>query len=411
MKNHTKLFVFIIIIAVLTVAFNTSYTTVNIDNIATVVALGIDSDGDNNLKVSFQFTKPSSVSESGTSEPSSSIIKTVSASSISSAINLMNNYTGKEISLSHCKLIVFSEELAKKGITDEIYTLMNDMQVRPSSNIVISKCKAEYYIDNTKPLLEPLLAKYYEKFANSSQFTGYTSNATIGDFFDKMICHSCNPYAILGGINFELPKTDNNNSNDITSSVEAAGKSNYSTLSSSTTSENKGLAVFRDGIMVGELNAIETLAFMCISNDIKGFLISIPDPSVESGYLDVYLKPEKKTKINVSLTNGSPYVKVNCKFSGQIYSINKDVNYLDDKALSAVSKACDNYLKYVFTEYLYKTSKDLHSDINGIGTHALRLFLTSGEFEAYNWKNAYKDSFFDVSVSTSVKSSALLSES
>ena len=95
MKNHTKLFIFVIILIVLTVAFNDSYTIVNIDNIATVVALGIDSDGDNNLKVSFQFTKPSSVSESGTSQPSSSIIKTVSASSISSAVNLMNNYTRK----------------------------------------------------------------------------------------------------------------------------------------------------------------------------------------------------------------------------------------------------------------------------------------------------------------------------
>ena len=95
MKNHTKLFIFVIILVVLTVAFNDSYTTVNIDNIATVVALGIDSDGNNNLKVSFQFTKPSSVSESGTSQPSSSIIKTVSASSISSAVNLMNNYTRK----------------------------------------------------------------------------------------------------------------------------------------------------------------------------------------------------------------------------------------------------------------------------------------------------------------------------
>ena len=62
---------------------------------------------------------------------------------------------------------------------------------------------------------------------------------------------------------------------------------------------------------------------------------------------------------------------------------------MDDKALTAVSEACNSYLKYVFTEYLYKTSKDLHSDINGVGTHALKLFLTSGEFEDYNWKNAY----------------------
>ena len=90
MKNHSRLFILVLILIVLTVAFLDSYTTVNIDNIATVVAIGFDRDKNNTLKVSFQFTKPSSVYESGTSKPSSSIIKTVSASSVSSAINLMN---------------------------------------------------------------------------------------------------------------------------------------------------------------------------------------------------------------------------------------------------------------------------------------------------------------------------------
>ena len=61
-----------------------------------------------------------------------------------------------------------------------------------------------------------------------------------------MVCHDCSPYAILGA-----------------------------------PSENIGMAVFKDGTLVGELDAIETLSFMCISNDVKGFQISVPNPMLK----------------------------------------------------------------------------------------------------------------------------------
>ena len=140
--------------------------------------MAVDTSDTNTLKVTFQFTKASTVSESGSSGEDTTILNSVDASSISSAINLMNAYIGKELSLSHCKLIVFSEEIAQKGISDEIYTLMNDNQIRPSTNVVISKCNAKYYIENSKPIFEPLITKYYELYTNSSSYTGYTTNAT-----------------------------------------------------------------------------------------------------------------------------------------------------------------------------------------------------------------------------------------
>ena len=95
-------------------------------------------------------------------------------------------------------VIIFSEEIASTGISDEIYTLINDTQIRPSSNIIISKCRAKYYIEQTKPEVENLISKYYETFADSSRYTGHMPDATIGKFFNNLICKSCESYAILG---------------------------------------------------------------------------------------------------------------------------------------------------------------------------------------------------------------------
>ena len=190
-----NIFTFIVILVFIS-AFSSSYSSLNIDNLTYVLAIGIDTSDDNKLEVSFHFSNPIPA-ESSASEKSSPIINTVTTSSLSNAINLVNGYQGRQLNLSHCKIIIFSEEIAEKGISDEIYTLINDTQVRPSANIIISKCNAKYYMNQIQPEIENLLSKYYEIFTESSKYVGHMPNATIGDFFNSLICKTCEPYAIL----------------------------------------------------------------------------------------------------------------------------------------------------------------------------------------------------------------------
>lgn len=203
MRKFVKITFVLILIILFILAFSASYLSLSIDNLAYVLAIGIDKSSSSKLKVTFQFSTTAAISETGTSEKTPTIEKTVDASSISSAINLMNSYMGKQINMSHCKVIVFSEELAYEGISDEIYTLINDTQIRPSANIIISQCDAKYYIEKTDPELENLISKYYEIFTNSSSYTGFIPVATIGDFFNSLICNVCMPYTISGNVNSE----------------------------------------------------------------------------------------------------------------------------------------------------------------------------------------------------------------
>lgn len=404
MKSKLKKIFIIIVIILFIIAFNSSYESLTLSNIAVVVSMAVDTSDTNNLKVTFQFTKPTSVSDSGSSETSPSIVNSVDASSISSAINLMNSYFGRELNLSHCKLVVFSEEVAKNGISDEIFTLMNDNQIRPSTNIVISKCTAKYYIENSKPLLEPLIAKYYEIYTNSSQYTGYTTDATLGQFFNSLNCKTCEPYAILGGINSQ---TKNSNTS-LPSQKDSSIKSNESAISGDLASENIGLAVFKEDKLVGELTAIENLAFLCSRNEIEGFLVSIPDPNEENKSIDIYLTPHKDTKFSVSIVNGSPYVTANYSFTGRIYSMTNHSNYLEHSTLKEISNSCNRYLESVFSSFLYRTAKDFGSDIVDIGKNALSSFKTTSDFEQYNWNENYKNSFFHITVDSNIKSGFLL---
>ena len=97
-------------------------------------------------------------------------------------------------------------------------------------------------------------------------------------------------------------------------------------------------------------------------------------------------------------------------YSGRIYSIDANRQYLDNKKLETISNVCTSYLESTFSDYLYKSSKQYKSDINEFGKYALSQFLTTNDFNEYNWNENYKDSVFDIKVKTMVESSILLTE-
>ena len=382
-SNILKKIFIIVLIIIFVSSFSASYNSLNIDNSAFAIAIGIDKSDSNKLKVTFEFLAPSPSGEG--SVETTPVLNSVDCSSITNGINLMNAYLGRKVNLSHCKLIIFSEELAKEGISDEVYSLINEVQIRPSANIVVSKCNTKYYIENSVPSLENLIPKYYEIFPNTSEYTGYTCNATIGDFFNALVCNYCSPYAILGGID-ESP---------ITGERET---------------QNIGLAVFKNAELVGELNAIETICFLNLKESVDSFLVSIPDPQEANSKIDIYLTPNTTHNIDVDFVNGAPYVKMKLEFSGKIYSMSRDSQYLNIDVLNSISNSCNNYLESQFSSYLYKTSTVFESDINGLGSFALSKFATTTEFDNYNWLNNYKNCTFDVEVNTVIDSGFLLTQ-
>lgn len=398
----------VIVILTFIFAFTPSYTSLNIDNLAYVDAIGIDVGEVEKFKISFQFTTGSSGGENGSSsEKSPLILNSVEASSIDNAINLMNSYMARELNLSHCKVIVFSEELAVNGISNEIYTLKNNSEIRPSTNIIISKSGAKNYIENATPVLENLVTNYYEIFPNSSKYTGYVYNVTLGDFFNQLVCHTCEPFAILGGVNDTSSNTESKNQPTSVSNL----KSTNTTFSGQRGAENIGVAVFKEDKLVGELTAIETLCLSIIRGEVNSFLITVTNPENTEEQIDLMMYPVNGKKVKVEIVNNSPYITYESKFTGRIYSMKKDAKYLDTSVLKKISEEVNRYLEEVMTQYLYKTSTELKSDINTFGKYALSNFMTTPEFEEYDWRNSYANSTFKVTIHSEIESGFLITES
>lgn len=470
-KKVAKTLLIIVLLLITLTQLSGCYDARGIEDLAYVTALGIDIADNDMLSLTFQISIPesSSSSSSGSSQSSKSENTTIQCSSINSGISLANSYISKQINLSHCKVIVFSEKIATRGLGEYIDTLSNNIEIRPNCNVIISRGTAKDFIENAKPSIETLTARYYEVALKSSEYTGYTTSTEFATFVNDVKNSFIEASAILGGINKgkNVAKTDSSiesdsdyiagdtpiksgskneesgsgsdessNSGSSSSgkggsssenlfsggSEEADGSSEANSSDSSIAPEESannmetfGTAVFHSDKFVGELTGFETLCFLLITDKFESCTVSVPNPLTEnfdksslskSSNIDLIINESKSPKITVDLANGKPNISVELFLEGHGLTLNDSIDYTCIQDVEELEKSGKLYLEKNINDFLYKTSKEFNSDIVGFGKYALSKYLTWDEWQKANWTENYRDADFKVSVNLSVISGA-----
>lgn len=304
--------------------------------------------------------------------------------------------------------------MLKNGVATEIFSLINNEEIRPSTNIVVSKCSAYDYINNSIPSLEKMTIKYYETFAITSRFTGYISNITIGQFYDFLSTNGANPTAILGGLNStsreELSEDESSNTSPNTIINPENLTAGSSSVSGNRGAENIGIAVFKNDTFCGELTAIETICHLLLVDDIDSFIISINSPISKDNTMELQLVRSKNPKINISMDNNIPHIDINLNLEADILTLENNINYQSKETLEKISNAATEYMKTQIANYLNKVCIDYGTDIDDFYTKALSHFKTISEWENFNWSEKIKEAKFDINVDVNVTSSLLITQ-
>lgn len=429
MINSTNIFksIFIAII-VISILFSFNYyldSSAYIDDMAYVMAIGVDSGKTAKYKISLQLSiiessatdasiKPSDSSNGGGSssgsESSSSANYNIYSSetdSIDSAINITNAYINKNINLSHCKVLVVSENIARNGIQDIINSVNNKVEVRPDCNIIIAKTLDNEFEDEKTPEISDLLEKYYDVTSNIENSHGYSEAVKLNDFYLNMNDSFTEPYSTLGIISNTSLNANKSDSSTI-SNLDTQSRS-LTTIPNETAVESIGLAVFKKDKLVGTLTANQTLAHQLLKNEYYYTTLNIPSPFNNKETLDLYISSLKDPKIRVNIKNGSPFVEIDLHLTARILSFNSDtISNITEDNINIVKDYSSKYITDMFYDYFNFTAKRLNSDISGIGRYAAKNFSTMQDWEAYNWLENYKNATFKINVSLLVKSGHLL---
>ena len=186
MKHKLKYISLILIFIILSASIAGCYDLREVDDMAYAIAIGLDEGENNFLKLTLQFAAPLTLSTGGSGssgdEKKNTNMITVETPTLYAGLNMINVSLSKQVNLSHAKLIVFSEEIAKKGLTKYLHALVRRREVRPGMYIAIARTSAENYIEKIKPILDPHPAKFYELLFAASSYTGFFSTNELHDF-------------------------------------------------------------------------------------------------------------------------------------------------------------------------------------------------------------------------------------
>ena len=407
--TRKKFICLVILFSFCSVFLTGCYDLNGIEQFSYAIAIGIDASDINIIKLSLQFTiATSSGGEGTTSQSSNSTVVSVDCDSIDSGINLINSYVGKQVNLSHCKAIVISEPVAVEGVSQYLYTLINNIQIRPDCNIIISRCNAKDFLENSTSSFESLPARYYETAIESSQYTGLAETTPIHKFYSYIEDDFREATAVLGGLLSENNQSSIENQPYI--NLDGNYKVNETPVSGENKIDNMGIAIFSGDKLVGEVNGLETISHLLLTNKLKKCVITISSPFKENRPISLFITSPKSTVQTVEIVNGSPYITTEVFLEANILSADNDSDYTSIGNLKIIEEYVNNYMQEQLSSFLYRTAKEFKSDVIGFGRHLRTKYLTEEKLNQISWSTLYPNSFFSCKVHCTVGSGYVISK-
>ena len=340
------------------------YDSQEIDKSAYVIALGIDK-GENGYNYTFQISSPlamgggGEVGSMGESEENSRVENIIiSAKTLSDARANLNNFLSKKINLSHLKIIVFSEDVAKIGLSPHLPFLLREREIRPNTRLAVSASLAEDFLKGINPALEANTAEYYDLVFENGQT--FAPDKTLWEFVNEQETFAS---ALPCGVISTASKTEDFKNSDTPLRI------------STSKSEFSGLYLIKDYKFAGKLTPDQSRTFALLSGEIDEAEFGI---STDSGNHSVKISPKCKADFRIRQTDNLSTIFCRSSFLTEINSSDSGINS------ATVKELLDREIYSLFT-----TLHISGCDILSIGNIQKRECKTVSEWENLNWNKNF----------------------
>lgn len=331
--------------------------------------------------------------------------------SVAEGIHLVNALLPQEVSMLHIQLIVISEEIAQEGVDGIVDPLINTNQLKPTMPIVISKCSAYELLASKNPTLTASVQTDIELIPEiAQQNTSYLST-NLSQFLYFYKSNYGDAMAIYGNINqsgYDFP--DENDETQLSPADKIAfAPADFSDgyvagetpVIGNRELELAGMAVFHGDKMTGTLTTRETQVLALLDGSVKETLVLFPDLLQPDKYnVTLKLKRVQPVETNALIgEDGKALIKIAVSYNGDIgLAQNPDSDYSDNPdQREDLAAYCSKVMCRRSDELIQKLQKELHSDVLQIGRRVARNFLTTEEWEDYNWLEEFPEAEISVS--------------
>ena len=395
------------------------------NDLAYVVALGFDkAEAPGNYVMTIQFARPTSISGSGGESGGSGkgIVENIAveAPNIYAGINLADHIVSKKLSLFHAKLIVFSEDVAKEGISDIMETFARNEELRPDIFLAVAPESAQEYLFKVKPVVEVNPARYYQLIYEQDYTAGIPKNTAAGFYGNEKSGLRDNALPLAGTV--KLEKEDegggesgggggeeaNNEGTDPKESENKLQPDAPSTdqrfeyrlrdyiagevgINENNESEAMGMAYFLGEKEVGRVGSIETVLYNMLTGSFhESYLTLMCD---KQDPVTTLALANKKPKYDIDRENRK--VEITMYFESDLYSLPTD--YLAESGIEGFENAAREEITEAAEKFINETIRPSGADLLGLRSKFKAHFLTNADFERH------KDEVMDYDISVKVK--------
>ena len=354
-----------------------------VESIAFAIILGADLTEEENIELTVQIPKiGGKSSESGQDQGgggnSNYLIASARGATFTDALMALEITVPRDLSLTQVKLMVVSEELARhEKIFNFAESLAKLDQSCSSAYLAVCRDSAKEFVSKQEPVIGMRVSLGILAMFEHHRTRGYITGANFADFYYDGVSVFSDPVAILCATTKEGPDEPTSES-----SLEDIMPENVP-AESENENEYVGTALFRDGLMVGELDGLETSLVNAVRGapiffgySLDGFPISLQSHDISG--LEIYEDENGTTRIGFTLR----------------FNVIADLKSPPVEALKETLHA--DLLR------LLEKCQTLGVEPFGFASHAATRFASLADWLEYDWPERFANAEFDVDIDITV---------
>jgi spore germination protein KC len=296
-----------------------------LNDLAFVMAMGIDKGEHQRFDVTVQLVNPGNVStgQNGGGQGLPIAVYKASGDTLTEAARNATKKVSRRLYYAHTNIVVISEKLAREGIYNLIDAFEREPEFRTTTEIVIAKGSTAEDIVTTLTILDKLpTSKIKKEIQTTEQMLGENIKVNVDDLVSALVSTGRQP--IISGYKVIGNKEEARKANNLTSTTTLAYL------------KADGLAIFNDGKLIGWIKNDKARGAVWLLNKVKSTDINLDWKGKKAA---LNLTPlRSKTKVSAKIKNGKPIIQVVLKEESIISEVNTSINLDNPSTIQEIEK-------------------------------------------------------------------------
>lgn len=379
-------------VLLLSILFGTGcWSRKELNELAIVAALGIDLHK-NGYLVTAQVMNSSEVGVQRNPSNVSVITYQASGKSIPDALQRILSEAPRQLYLSHIRILVFGEAVARAGLSSQLDFLSRHHQIRTDFYLLVAQQS------NAADVLRVLTP--FEHIPANSLFTSIlvahknwaaTGRVTLQQFVTELARKGAHP--VLSGVRI------------IGNKEHGRSSVNLNTIDPDTALRHVGLAVFKDDKLVGWLDEGKSKSVNYVTNEVDSTLAYVDCPEDKQRAVSLQIKKAKSKTRALLDGQGIPSFIIDIRIEANIGSVQCAADLSKTETIQELERRLEDKVNVSIADNIRYIQRTFGSDIFGFGEVLHRKYPKAWNHYRKQWDDTFRQVKISVRSTVNIRQS------